>query len=99
MDGITDLAKRMTRHCAVVVTLGADGALVCEGDEVSHVPALDVEVVDATAAGDAVCGALADSLADGVSLEDATRRAVRAASIAITRPGAQQSLPSAEDLT
>jgi ribokinase len=98
MDGITDLARRMARRCDVVVTLGADGALVCQREQVRHVPAPDVKVVDTTAAGDAVCGALADGLTRGLKLEDAARRAVRAASFAVTRAGAQQALPRAEDL-
>ncbi len=62
---------------AVVVTLGADGALVVVGGEAVHVPAPAVEPVDTTAAGDAFCGALSDRLVDGDDLVEATRWAVR----------------------
>jgi ribokinase len=83
---------------AVVVTLGADGALVVEGGQASHVPAVPVRAVDTTAAGDAFCGGLADALAAGVTLQDAARRAVRVAAAACLRPGAQASLPTRADL-
>jgi ribokinase len=82
----------------VVVTLGADGALVLEAGRHSHVPAVPVRAVDATAAGDAFCGGLADALAAGASLQDAARRAVRVAASACTRRGAQASLPTPADL-
>ncbi len=82
----------------IVVTLGADGALVCDRGTVEHVPALEVEAVDATAAGDAFCGALAVALVGGVTLADAARRATVAAALAVTRKGAQPSLPTASEV-
>jgi ribokinase len=91
------LAGRLAAR-AVVVTLGADGALVVGGGRASHVPAVPVAAVDTTAAGDAFCGGLADALAGGASLEDAARRAVRVAAAACTREGAQASLPTPADL-
>jgi ribokinase len=91
------LAGRLPAR-AVVVTLGADGALVVEDDQGSHVPAVPVRAVDTTAAGDAFCGGLADALAAGASLEDAARRAARVAAAACRRPGAQASLPTPTEL-
>jgi ribokinase len=87
------LAGRLPAR-AVVVTLGADGALVVEQGHVSHVPAVPVRPVDTTAAGDAFCGGLADALAGGAALPDAARWAVRVAAAACTRQGAQVSLPT-----
>jgi len=83
---------------AVVVTLGADGALVVEDGRAGHVPAVPVRAVDTTAAGDAFCGGLADALAGGAPLQDAARWAVRVAAAACTRDGAQASLPTPADL-
>jgi ribokinase len=83
---------------AVVVTLGADGALVVEDGQARHVPAVPVRAVDTTAAGDAFCGGLADALAAGAALADAARRAVRVAAAACLRPGAQASLPTPAEL-
>jgi ribokinase len=77
----------------IVVTLGADGVLVRDG-ELHHLPPHAVEPVDATGAGDAFCGALAVALVEGSGLLDAARAANAAAAVAVTRPGAQPSLPS-----
>lgn len=92
-----ELAGRLPAR-AVVVTLGADGALVVEDGDAGHVPAVPVRAVDTTAAGDAFCGGLADALAAGAALEDAARRAARVAAAACLRPGAQASLPTPADL-
>jgi len=91
-----DAARRLAGPRAVVVTLGADGALLVEGDHVEHVPAHAVEVVDTTGAGDAFCGALADALARGATLADAARWGVAAAALSVTRSGAQAGMPTAE---
>jgi ribokinase len=87
------LANRLPAP-ALVVTLGADGALVVEDGRTSHVPAVPVRPVDTTAAGDAFCAGLADALAGGAALGDAARWAVRVAAAACTRQGAQASLPT-----
>jgi ribokinase len=91
------LAGRLAAR-AVVVTLGADGALVVEHGQASHVPAVPVTAVDTTAAGDAFCGGLADALATGATLQDAARRAVRVAAAACLHRGAQASLPTPAEL-
>ena len=84
---------------AVLVTLGAAGALLVErGGGSVHVPAPAVNAVDTVGAGDAFNGALAAGLATGLSLEAATRRAVVAASLATTRAGAREGMPAAAEL-
>jgi ribokinase len=97
VEQAVELAGRLAARAAVV-TLGADGALVVEGGQASHILAVPVTAVDTTAAGDAFCGGLADALAAGASLKDAARRAVRVAAAACLRPGAQSSLPTPADL-
>jgi ribokinase len=92
------LASGISGPRALVVTLGADGALVVDGPGLERIEAPAVEAVDSTGAGDAFCGALADALARGAELVEATRWAVRAAALSVTRPGAQGGLPSAADL-
>ncbi|MFH1105355.1 MAG: ribokinase [Actinomycetota bacterium] len=100
--GGADEAARMARAVrgpgAVVVTLGAGGAVVVEGRRVVHVPAPSVVAVDPTAAGDAFCAGLADGLVRGLDLVDAVRWAVRCGAVAATRWGAQASLPNRGDV-
>jgi ribokinase len=80
----------------VVVTLGAAGAVVTHEGETAAIPALQVEVVDTTGAGDAFSGALAASLARGADPVTAARYGVVAGSLAATVPGAYPSLPRRE---
>lgn len=77
----------------VIVTLGADGALIRTAAGVEHVPAPRVTPVDTTAAGDVFNGALLVALAEQRSLEEAVRFAARCASVSVTRMGAQTSIP------
>jgi ribokinase len=71
---------------------------VVEDGRTERVPAVPVRAVDTTAAGDAFCGALADALVRGESLDEAARWAVRVAAVACSRPGAQASLPTREQV-
>lgn len=83
---------------AAVVTLGARGSLVITPSGTVEIAAPKVEVVDTTGAGDAFTGALAAALADAEELETAARRAAEVAAISVTRPGAQPSYPSEQEL-
>ncbi len=82
----------------VVITLGALGALVKEGKTYHNVPAEAVTAVDTTAAGDVFNGALCVALAEGREVEQAVRFACKASSIAVTRMGAQASIPQRREL-
>lgn len=77
----------------VVVTLGAKGALVYSEGAFTMIPAIKVEAVDTTAAGDVFNGALAVALSEGRSLADAVSFACKAAAISVTKAGAQASAP------
>jgi ribokinase len=83
---------------SVIVTLGAEGALVVLDGEATHVPAPVVRPVDTTAAGDSFCGALADGLVRGLDLVEATHWAVRVGAATTQRPGAQPSLPTPDEV-
>lgn len=80
---------------AVVVTRGGEGVEVVERGGTWREPAVEVEVIDTTGAGDAFCGALAARLAAGDGLRDAVRWAVVAGGLATTVAGAVPSMPTA----
>lgn len=83
----------------VIVTLGADGALVSQQDKAtSFVPPFPVTAIDTTAAGDAFCGALAAALSQGQSLRESALFASAAGALAVTKAGAEPSLPYKEDI-
>jgi ribokinase len=84
---------------AVAVTYGADGAVLRRGGhDVARAAPPPVTVVDGTAAGDTFTAALAVALLDGASDTEALRRACTAGALAVTRAGAQPSLPTAAEL-
>ena len=77
----------------VIITLGKDGALLYQNNEFRVIPTNVVNPVDTTAAGDVFNGALAVALSEQKDIKDAVRFANIAASISVTRLGAQASAP------
>lgn len=90
------LAQRL--GTGVVRTLGADGIEASVGGASLRLPALAVEVLDTTAAGDCFAGVLAATLDRGRPIAEALKRAIVAAGIACTRRGSQKSLPTAAEI-
>jgi len=89
----------LARVPAVVITLGAEGSLVARrGAQPVRVPATRVEAVDTTGAGDTFCGVLAAGLARGLALPEAARVAGVASALAVTRPGAQDAVPTTAEV-
>lgn len=86
-------AIRKLGPSTAIVTLGSQGVLLAHGDHRQHFPARQVEVVDTTAAGDTFIGAMCAALAAGASMGAAVSRGIDAATICVTRPGAQASIP------
>lgn len=82
----------------VVITLGGQGALLATEEGLSHFPAPEVEVVDTTAAGDAFIGGFTVALQRRWSLEEALGFACCAGALAVSRFGAQPSLPTFEEV-
>jgi ribokinase len=77
----------------VIITLGETGAYVKSDEFTGLVPGIKVTPVDTTAAGDVFNGALAVAISEGKGLKDAVTFANKAASISVTRMGAQASVP------
>ena len=76
-----------------MITLGAKGALLVNCNGSTHFPARKVKPRDTVGAGDCFTGWFAAGLAEGLSTPDAIRRALDAASLSVTRPGAQSGMP------
>ena len=92
------LANTFWCNATVVITLGARGSLLIRRGEVRHFPAFAVTAVDSTAAGDAFNGALAAALLAGLPLEQAIVRANAAGALCVTKRGAQESLPTQQEI-
>ena len=82
----------------VIITLGAEGALLLDRGTSEWVPAPAVEAVDTTAAGDVFCGALAVALAEGKLVKEAVGFGCAAAALSVTRMGAQPSAPTRKEV-
>jgi ribokinase len=82
----------------VLITLGAGGVWVDAEAWRGHVPAFAVKAVDTVAAGDTFIGAFVTRLVEGADLRTAVQFGCAAAAIAVTRPGAQPSIPARQEV-
>ena len=82
----------------VLVSLGAAGARLTTPDGDWSIAAPRVDAIDTVGAGDTLNGALAAALASGLDLQEAARMAVTAASLAVTRAGAREGMPTLDEL-
>jgi len=79
---------------AVILTLGAEGACVCDRSRCFRVAAPPVRAIDTVGAGDCFCGALGVAVSSGMPLRQACQFAACAAALSVQRSGAQPSMPS-----
>jgi len=103
LTGESDLEKAgrklLAQGCRhVVITLGAQGAMLVDAGGVQRFSAPKVKVRDTVGAGDCFTGWLAVGVGEGLSIPDAIRRALVAASLAVTRPGAQSGMPQRDEV-
>lgn len=104
VENESDAVKAAERLCEmgarnVIITLGSKGALLYSEGKATLTSVERVDVKDSTAAGDTFNGALVVALSEGKSLEEAVQFGCRAASISVTRMGAQSSIPYRKELT
>jgi ribokinase len=100
LTGAAQVAKRLHRlgPAQVILKLGEHGVWYSDGSTSRHFPGRRVVAVDVTAAGDTFNGALAVALAEGQTISQAIQFANIAASISVTRPGAQPSVPARSEV-
>lgn len=91
--GLAARKLRARADAGVLVTLGANGVWVDAAWFTGHVPGFKVEAVDTVGAGDTFIGAFAVRMAEGADVREAVRFGCAAAAIAVTRRGAQASIP------
>lgn len=96
VEGVKRLRGKGVAHA--IVTMGSQGAVFDFKDEIYHEPAKKVNAVDSTAAGDTFIGALAVALIEGRDIKEAVHFATKASAITVTRVGAQNSIPSREEV-
>jgi ribokinase len=98
--GAEEAARELCKRGAgaVVLTLGADGAVLFSAENTFRVAAPQVVAIDAVGAGDVFCGVLIAANALGRSWKDALAAAAEAASISVTRKGVLASFPSQEEM-
>lgn len=100
IDDVIRAGKEINRMGVkhVLITLGSDGSVLVSGEQVIRQPAFVVEAVDTTAAGDTFVGNFAASIINGLDLSQALVNASAASALAVTKVGAQSSIPSKEDI-
>lgn len=99
-DNLEEIADALLAAGArnVVITLGSRGVYMKNAWETIRLPGYKMDAVDTTAAGDTFCGALAVACARGEVGDDALSFANAAAAIAVTRAGAQSSIPTLDEV-
>ena len=90
------LHRRGPQH--VILTMGAEGVVVCDAKRCRHFAALKVNAVDTTAAGDTFIGTLCAALSRGENLDAGIALGIQAATLCVTRIGAQTAIPYRNEL-
>ncbi len=98
--GASELAAlaALCSRAQIALTLGAAGVQYRSPTEEFHLPAPQVEAVDTTGAGDTFIGYFLQGLTASMTARDAIARAVKAAALCVTQPGAMDSIPAANEV-
>ena len=97
-DQLLDALATTWPRAQIVLTLGASGAQYRSPQEEFHLPAPQVQALDTTGAGDTFIGYFLQGLTTGVGAHSAIARAIEAAALCVTRPGAIDSIPSSTEI-
>lgn len=94
VDGLLEIIP----NGAVVMTLGADGAMYADKNTREAVPAFKVKAVDTTGAGDTFTGYFLTSILSGKSAREALLTASAASAIVVTKSGAAETIPNMQEV-
>lgn len=97
-EQILDIILKKYPDIKIVLTLGKDGSIYADNKQRIVQPAFPVKAVDTTAAGDTFTGFFIAGLVENLPIEETMRMAAKAASIAVTRKGAVQSIPTRDEV-
>lgn len=92
-EEIMNKMREMFPHAKIVLTLGKDGAMYCDGSQIYFQPVFKVDAVDTTAAGDTFTGYFLAGIIEGMEPAEILKMSAKASSIAVTRAGAVPSIP------
>ncbi len=96
MDNCEELYRKIKD--LLIITLGENGSLLYDGKEKLHIKARKAEVIETTGAGDSFIGAFAYKLLNDSSYKEAAEFASLVSSITVTKIGAQDSMPTYEEV-
>lgn len=97
--GTEDIESCVKQYpCKLVVTLGEEGLMYCDGNHLIRMPGIKTAVTDTTGAGDTLCGNFAAAYCQGMSVVDALKRGICAATLKVQKKSAQEGMPTKEDL-
>ncbi len=85
-------------HSKIVITLGGDGSKYFDGEIIHEHGIYSVNAVDTTAAGDTFTGYFLNGLLEGMEAMDIMSMAAKASAIAVSRPGAADSIPAKDEV-
>lgn len=97
-DIILKEIHRMYPDAKVVLTLGEAGSIFMDGDDIFRQEAFKVKAVDTTAAGDSFTGYFIASVINGIKPDEGLRLASKASAMAVTKPGALDSIPTLDEV-
>lgn len=99
-EGIDDLETLLRKHPnKIIATLGEKGAAYCDRNVIVNIPVMEgIKVVDTTGAGDTFSGAFAKAISENMDIEEAVKFAQCAAGMSVEKFGAQEGMPTLEDL-
>ncbi len=100
MEKASEEAENMAKRFGniVIITMGKDGAVVSNGDRTEEIPANTVDAVETTGAGDSFIGGIGYAVLKGMNIFEACRFATKCSAVTVCRMGAQDSMPTLQEL-